>query len=520
MIPKQPIADPQELVEKQINLPSPPNIAVQILNTVQDSESSLQDLETIISADPALTGKMLRIANSAFYSLPHEVNNVNRALSVLGTNVIKNIALSFVIAGDMQGTGSSSFDFEQFWRRSVTSAVAAEVVMDSIPKKNENIFVTALLQNIGMLVLYQTVGDPYVKFLNMALLEGERDLLEAEKKTFDFDHQQLGFLLLKHWGIPLSIADPIRYHHNPEMAEDEIKDTARVLNIASHLSAIYNGSETGRNVSETQTKMKDYFGISTDQTTAIINDVAQKTVEVLDVFEIAAGDVKPYSQILQEANDELGKLNLSYEQLVLELKQSKEKSEKFANELRLANKQLEELAFKDGLTNLFNHRYFQEVLSREIDRVKRYNNPLSLILFDIDFFKKINDTYGHPAGDQVLVNLSRAISKAIRPSDIVARYGGEEFAVILPGTSRSGLKVFAERLRRCVASTITEIGKNKVQVTISCGGAHLGPEDDISQQTLIDLADQGLYLSKAEGRNRVTITDSPVDLICTTHSNS
>ncbi len=498
---------PNELFDEQINLPSPPTIAVQILNTVQDEESSLDDLEKIISADPALTSKMLRIANSAFYSLPHEVSNVSRALSVLGTNVIKNIALSFVIASDQRGPDSSSFDFTQFWRHSVTSAVAAEVVMEAIKIKNEDIFVTSLLQNIGMLVLLQSNEESYMNIIKTSALNGEISLVDSEKEMFKIDHQHLGYYLLEDWGIPLSISSPIRYHHEPEKADEDVKTTAQVLNIAALLSDIYNGSETGENVRDLQTKMQENFNISPEKTTVILDDVALKSIDVLDVFEIDPGDMKPYSQILQEANDELGKLNLSYEQLVLELKEAKEKSERFANELKLANKKLEELASKDGLTNLFNHRYFQEVFGTELERAKRYNHPLSLMLFDIDFFKKVNDTYGHPAGDQVLMNLSKAIDNAIRPSDILARYGGEEFAVLLPETAQSGLKVFAERLRRCAASTVTESGGNKIQVTISGGGVQFLPTDDVDQQTLIDLADKGLYHSKANGRNQITIME-------------
>ena len=119
----------QRLIDEQIKLPSPPAIAVQVLNTVQDIESSFNDLEKIVSADPALTSKMLRIANSAFYSLPNEVGNISRALSVLGTNVIKNIALSFVFVGNMRGDSTFCFSFDYFWRRSVTAGVAAELVV-------------------------------------------------------------------------------------------------------------------------------------------------------------------------------------------------------------------------------------------------------------------------------------------------------------------------------------------------------------------------------------------------------
>lgn len=137
--------------------------------------------------------------------------------------------------------------------------------------------------------------------------------------------------------------------------------------------------------------------------------------------------------------------------------------------------------------------------------MKRYGHSLSLLLFDIDFFKKINDNFGHPTGDQVLINLAQSVSRAMRPTDIIARYGGEEFAVILPETNLAGMKVFAERLRRSTAALTTVVQNNSIQVTISCGGALLTPEDEFSKQELIDTADRGLYLSKQNGRNRTTI---------------
>jgi len=118
----------QELIENEITLPSPPAIAVQILNTVQKEEAALSELVNIISADPALTGKMLQIANSGFYALKTEVTSIDRALSVLGTTVIKNIAVSFVIATDLREEKQSGFDFDDYWRRSVTSAVAAKLL--------------------------------------------------------------------------------------------------------------------------------------------------------------------------------------------------------------------------------------------------------------------------------------------------------------------------------------------------------------------------------------------------------
>ena len=494
----------RQLFDNKVNLPSPPAIAVQILNTVQQEDFSLDDLEKIISADPALTSKMLRLANSSFYGLPTKVSNISRTLAVLGTNVIKNIALSFVIAADLRNNDESYFNFDYFWRRSVTTAVAAELVFEAIGEKDDDIFVTALLQDIGILVMFLSQGNSYADILKKALNDNDVQLMQVEREEYQFDHQYFGALLLEDWGIPTSITEPIRYHHEPKKAPEEFLQKSSILDVATLLSAIYSDKETVQNVKRLEDKLESFFSMGSDKTRELLDKVATQSIEILKIFDIDPGDIKPYSQMLQEANDELGKLNFSYEQLVLQLKESKAKAEDFANELRFANDKLEKLAFRDGLTNLYNHRYFQEILAKEIARVDRYGRPLALLLFDIDHFKKVNDTYGHPAGDQVLINMALAITKAVRPSDVIARYGGEEFAVILPETNFSGMKVFAERLRRCVAALTTDTGKHSIAITISCGGAHFSPGDEISPGILINTADRALYMSKNNGRNMVT----------------
>ena len=494
------------LFDSTVKLPSPPAIAVHILSTVQKEDFSLEDLEKIISTDPALTSKMLRLANSSFYGLPTKVSNINRALAVLGTNVIKNIALSFVIAADLRNEEKSFFDFDYFWRRSVTTAVAADLVFEAIGEKDEDIFVTALLQDIGILVMFLCQGENYVKILKRTGADRTVRLIEAERQDYKFDHQHFSALLLEDWGIPKSITEPMRFHHEPSLAPPEVSKKAAILDVANLLSVIYSDKKTAQNVRELQDKLEGFFSLDSESTRVLLDKVATQSIEILKIFEIDPGDIKPYSQMLQEANDELGKLNLTYEQLILELKESKEKAESFANDLRLANDKLEKLAFRDGLTNLYNHRYFQEILAKEVSRVHRYGRPLALLLFDIDHFKKVNDNYGHPAGDQVLVTMSEAITKAVRPSDIVARYGGEEFAVILPETNFSGMKVFAERLRRCVAAITTNIDGEEIKITISCGASHLTPDSTVHHPSmLINTADRALYLSKKNGRNMVTV---------------
>ncbi|MDX2493374.1 MAG: GGDEF domain-containing protein [Desulfuromusa sp.] len=495
----------EQLIEQEITLPSPPAIAVQILNTVQKEDADLGDLVKIISADPALTGKMLQIANSGFYAVKNEVASIDRALSVLGTNVIKNIALSFVIATDLRGEEQSGFDFDDYWRRSVTSAVAADLLIQQLGQKDDDIFVTALLHNIGMLVIFMHKRSEYSELLHESFIS-DQSLIELEQSKYSFDHQQVSTTLTKKWGLPESISGPIGYHHNPESAPEDDQNTAQILYFSDQISAIYNETDTAEKVRLLQGALTEQYSLTPDQIRLLLDDVAEKSVEILKTFEIEPGDMKPYSEMLQEANEELGRLNLSYEQLVIELKEAKEKSDRLANELKDANLRLKDLAYTDALTGLYNHRYFQDNLSSELSRASRYNSSLSLIIFDIDHFKRVNDTYGHPAGDQVLKEISKAVKKTVRPSDIVARYGGEEFAVILPETDITGVKVFAGRLRRCVEGVITAADEQQIMVTISVGGTTFSPEQpETSKDTLIQTADRGLYMSKENGRNQVTI---------------
>ncbi|MGH7738756.1 MAG: diguanylate cyclase [bacterium] len=167
---------------------------------------------------------------------------------------------------------------------------------------------------------------------------------------------------------------------------------------------------------------------------------------------------------------------------------------------------IEELAHKDGLTGIYNHRYFQEKLEEEIAKSDRYNKDLSFLLLDVDHFKKFNDTYGHQEGDKVLRTVAAVAQSTLRQkSDVLARYGGEEFAVILPETDLNSAKELAERIRRNIADHAFESeDKTTYKVTVSIGVASY-PFDAREQSKLIQAADTGLYESKRNGRNCVTL---------------
>lgn len=174
------------------------------------------------------------------------------------------------------------------------------------------------------------------------------------------------------------------------------------------------------------------------------------------------------------------------------------------HQLQAANAQLQQLSRTDRLTGLYNRGYWEESLKVAYARHQRYGNATSLVMLDIDHFKRVNDTYGHPAGDKVIEEVARLIHEHVRETDVAGRYGGEEFAVVLSDTDRDGGRVFAERLRKAVEGLEVLYNGQSIRFTISLGVADLS-QPSINHADLIAWADHALFVSKKAGRNRVTV---------------
>jgi diguanylate cyclase (GGDEF)-like protein len=195
-----------------------------------------------------------------------------------------------------------------------------------------------------------------------------------------------------------------------------------------------------------------------------------------------------------DRRDELGALTSAFNAMAAELEKDRQA--------------LKKLSASDPLTGLCNHREFFRLLREETERSRRYRHPLSLLMIDLDNFKRINDTYGHPAGDRVLCAVAGVVRRELRQVDQVARYGGEEFAAILPETAESEAFAIATRIRQAVAARPLAISETEgVELTISIGLA-VFPDDATAEEGLVERADQSLYAAKAAGRNRVCRSSS------------
>jgi len=200
---------------------------------------------------------------------------------------------------------------------------------------------------------------------------------------------------------------------------------------------------------------------------------------------------------------ELGRLKADIERLTMLNARTTEDVGRFCRDLEFANARLKALSITDGLTGLRNHRELQERLEDEVHRAKRYELPLSLIMLDVDHFKAYNDSFGHPAGDEVLRALARILESQARETDIIARYGGEEFAIVLGNTDREQAVIAAERLRVAVA----EVSWPHTRITVSLGVSTLSGAAP-NHSTMISEADAALYASKSSGRNCISHFDT------------
>ena len=364
------------LVLNSEELPVLPVVASELIELTSKEDTSLSDIATLVSRDVALTAKILKLANSAFYNFPNRIVSIQQALSILGVNAIRSLVLSFSFLDINHVKGKNAFDFEKFWVQSLTSAITAKLILEKVEGANtEEIFTAALLQNLGQLILAKTVPEQYGEIL-AAMDEEHGDSRSAELAAFGADHCWIGHEVAKHWGIPDSLTLPMLHHHNPE------KFTGGDKNLILATKAIYLSdillnilySENPQNFHRKFTEQsKKLLRLKPDDIEFVLGRAHIEVEQSGEFFGLNMLETKPVQEILQEANIRLSLLNLDYEQINKELVQTHMALEKLTRELQEKNTILNDLAITDGLTGVFNNRHFQDALDKELSRSKRKN---------------------------------------------------------------------------------------------------------------------------------------------------
>ncbi|MFW2366765.1 MAG: HDOD domain-containing protein [Desulforhopalus sp.] len=506
----------EDILQRILNseeLPTLPTVASKLITLTAREDTTLSEIGDLVAKDISLSAKILKVSNSALYSFPQQIGSIKQAVSILGMNAVRSLVLSFSFLTMRGGSTDSRFDFKKFWEKAMASAVAAKLILDHVEGvESDEVFVSGLLQNLGQLILAKTFPEEYEKVLQSVEVDN-LDHIETEKSVFGVDHTVIGTEVARAWGFPKSLLQPIQYHHNPagySGKNSSLRATVQAVYLSDVLTNILFSEKPEAHHKQFRKEAEKLLGLSGTDIEDILNELHIKVKEAGTYFNLTIKNNKSVQEILQEANIRLSLINLDYEQMNKQLILAKIHLENLSKELEDKNRRLRDLVNIDGLTGVYNHRYFQHSLDQEISRTIRHRSSLSILLIDIDHFKKFNDTFGHQAGDFVLTEFADCIRTNIRQYDTLARYGGEEFVVILPETNNEQGLCVAEKLRTIIEKHSFSNEGETYHVTASFGQASADPadDDDFSKNELISQADKALYEAKKKGRNQVVTYSS------------
>ena len=497
-------------ITKSPELPTLPNVATKLIAITAREDTTLADIAALVSQDISLSAKILKVANSSFYSFPQQIGSIKQAVSILGTNAVRSLVLSFSFLTMKRGKQKTSFNFEKFWERALASGVAAKLVLEKVKNADtEEIFICGLLQNLGELIFARTLPEQYDEVLK-ALEDETAEAATLEIEHLGANHTEAGYQVAKFWGFPETLLLPIIHHHDPRSYQgndQKLRQTIEAVYLSDLLVNILYSDQPQIYHKLFREEARKLLHFSNDDIESVLAELHLQVEQAGEYFDLKIKSGKSVQEILQEANIRLSLMNLDYAQMNQQLIQAKMALEKLTRELEEKNKILDNLANVDGLTGVYNHRFFQNTLEQEISRAIRRESSLSLVLVDIDHFKAFNDNHGHQTGDFVLKLFAETLRDCLRNYDTLARYGGEEFVIILPETTGEEATLVAEKLRQAVEDKVFNDGRRDYRVTASFGIACCEPAivDDFSKSSFISDADAALYDAKDKGRNRVAL---------------
>lgn len=490
-------------------LPSVPAVALRLLDLTQDIDSSTKDIVDAIKSDPALAAKILRSANSSYFSFRSEIRTLEQAVPLIGRTVITSLALSFSLSAEAINGGPLGERYNQFWLRSIVQAAAAES-LGSVCRigLSTELFMTGLLIDLGQLAMLKVLRDDYLPVLEKADTEAIA-IQQAEMEVLGYDHTCVADQLMRQWKLPEAMCDAARLHHGvPGDAHGtDSKELVHAMIIASLVADYFCTENPGAALASLRQYTRDQYGLSEDQLTEFLEKVATRMDETAELLSANTDDIPSPADLMALACEQLAQISIAQDRQHREETTQRKLTELEKRELQTQNDKLREQVFRDPLTRLYNRRFFDETMQNELRRACRRGASLGVIFVDADHFKRLNDSYGHAFGDEVLARIAEVIQDSARNSDIAARYGGEEFVVLAIDASETGLKILAERIRHAVESETIKHGEDRVSVTVSVGGAFTVPhrdEEDPGKQ-LLEAADAAMYESKRRGRNCITV---------------
>lgn len=486
-------------------LPTHPAVAHRIINVAGDGQTvSTRDLEEAILHDPVKTASVLRLANSDLFGKRGRIATIGHAMSLIDRHLVRITSLHFAFARDVSHNDASSR--RCFWQRSWLKSLIARQLASYFPAiGSDEARVAGLLADIGSLMLAASIGESDSSFLHQP--SDLQSSIDFEVKSFGMCRDEVSSRVFEEWHFPEFLSAAVRVHRQDDFGasmSDRARELAKVLHLAEAIINLSGKDDLNHSTIEFEkltSRFIDWTGLPMEEAVRMMSAVVELTKERNPTFEESSHQV---DRLRERARLALFQVGLSTAQALSVSTRQMQEIERQTEEIRRQRDRLKEQVALDPLLGIANRRHFDVRLEEELKRCMRNGQPLSLILFDLDHFKQVNDTYLHQAGDEVLKSVTRLMRKCLRSSDVLARYGGEEFGVICPETDREGAFSLAERMRQSLESLEIRHRDYLIHMTASFGVATIEDARDVrGPDDLVDVADHHLFESKRAGRNQV-----------------
>ncbi len=489
-------------LKKLINFPTPAGVAAHIIALARDPDIEMGDVAKAVSLDPALTTKVLRIANSPLYAQRRKSENLRQALVVLGLNATLTLALSFTLVRSLKSNKGHGLDYPFYWRRVLIAATAARALGEALHQHAaEELFLAGLLQDVGMLALDSAVPDLYRT--ETALQHDHVAVAELERKRVKADHAEIGGWLMQTWNLPERLCHAISSSHrvDPRRASDPAEEFDRCVALSGHVADLFVLEEKSRPFTETAQAVERSTGIDRHVLGEVIGKVAALLPDAEKLFEIELNGAVQPDAIVEQAREILMLRNLHALREVNNLKASAALAQ--SRTLPAGDARM-----RDALTGVYTRAALEQHLQREFEHAKEHSWPLTLAIADLDNFRAINEAFGRQSGDRILEATAKILRGNTRDTDMTARYGGEEFALVFPATDAATGKIICARIVEAFQRARHDVGIATPTVTISLGCAtfdSLAPFKSVAE--LLHAAESALQAAKLQGRNRTVRFD-------------
>lgn len=472
------------------NLPSLPAVAMEILDLTDDPNVPIKKIAGVVQQDQALAGKVLKTVNSSFYGLSKRCASIDRAMAYLGMNTVKSLVLGFSLVDATKVAEGTGFDLMGHWRRAIIGATASRIIAEQTRTCDpDEAFTAGLFQDIGVLACFAALGERYI-----AAVRGSVHSVWAEKEreALGFSHIDVGVALAEKWKLPEAVVFGIKGHHNPEALGKDERELADVVALGAIAAEVLGEPLPPGAIRQVSRQGKRWFGDRAPDAQALLDCVSEDAKTLAKMFDQDIGSLQDPAHLVAAAQEKSMEHQISLQR----------EAETFQKE-----------ATTDGLTGLANRKRFDIDLAAAQAAFTSSGEACTVIFTDADRFKSVNDTYGHAAGDAVLMELARRISECVSDEGTAYRYGGEEIAIILPGCGVDRAAVIGEELRVRVDGSVFDLrsiegAPDELNVSVSVGVA--STDGDVASRyedfkVLLNDADACVYDAKRAGRNRVFV---------------